>query len=209
MKIFRPGRAPTLIFVALLPFGLTCKTSAIASDSAKGLPAQIKKDLQGTIEAKYSFTDKIGQHVLALTRDSSRLPDGTDNITLQASLYRFFENSWKQEWVIRDFLQCKDLDIEADFFIPLTSFSDLDSNGITETTVAYRLVCAGGIDTKPTKVIMRQGTKKFAVRGESLVRIEGALPFGGKFALEPNLDQSPAFKEYLTAVWNKAAGVNP
>ncbi|MEO7958887.1 MAG: hypothetical protein ABIW76_19575 [Fibrobacteria bacterium] len=194
---------------AILQVSVSCKTEALPADTKAKLPAELKKKLKGKIQANYTFTDKGGLHVLALTRDSTRLPEGSDRIDLQAVQFVSNGNIWNQEWIIKDFLPCQDLDIDADFILPLTSFSDLDSNGNTETTVAYKVACLGGVDPKPTKAILRQGNVKYAARGESLVTIEGTPPFGGAFTLEPNLDNIPAFKAHLTLIWKKAAGVVP
>jgi len=57
-------------------------------------------------------------------------------------------DSLEQEWKIWDFVQCENLDIYGDFDVQLTSLSDLDSNGVLETTVVYKLICAGGIEPK-------------------------------------------------------------
>jgi hypothetical protein len=171
------------------------------------MPESIRKNLHGEIQAKYRFLDKTGPHILALTRKSVKLPDGTDKIALQALQYDSSASVWRQEWVINDNLSCKDLDIDAKFLVPLTSISDKDSNGIAETSVAYHLACLGGIDTKPTKAILRQGQSKYGVRGESLVQIEGTPSFGGSFTADNSLDKNPALKAHLISIWKKAAGV--
>lgn len=177
----------------------------ILVETAFSVPESIRPKLNGEIQAKYRFRDKSGPHVLALTRTSARLSDGTEKISLQALQYDSSASGWRQEWVINDNLSCKDLDIDAEFLISLTSISDKDSNGIGETTVVYHLACLGGIDTKPTKAIMRQGKLKFAVRGESLVQIEGTPSFGGNYIADPSLDKEPELKSHLISVWKMAA----
>jgi hypothetical protein len=85
----------------------------------------------------------------------------------------------------------------------------LDTDGIAETTVAYQVQCAGGIDPIPTKAIMREGDAKYAIRGESIIRIKGVAPFGGDFTPDPTLDKYPVFKTHLVSIWKKAAGIDP
>jgi hypothetical protein len=182
-----------------------CTAQPIIIETALDIPKSILPKLKGEISAKYRFKDKLGAHFLVLTREATKISDGTDKIALQAIQYDSSNSAWTQEWVINDILSCKDLDLDAEFSVPLTSISDKDSNGIAETTVAYHLACLGGIDTKPTKSIMRQGQTKFAVRGESLVQIEGTPPFGGSFTADPSLDAKPALKAHLVAIWKKAS----
>lgn len=198
-----------LIAVCITATFSTCLAQSITVETAFSVPESIRPKLNGKIQAKYRFRDKLGSHVLVLKRTKARLSDGTDKITLHALQYDSSATVWRSEWVIQDNLSCKDLDIDAEFLIPLTSISDIDSNGIAETTVAYHLACLGGIDTKPTKAILRQGKLKHAVRGESLIQFEGAPSFGGIFTADPSLDKSPAFKSHLISIWKKAAGVQP
>jgi hypothetical protein len=184
-----------------------CSAQPITIETTFDIPKSIIPNIKGKLSAKFRFKDVSGSHFLALTRQSTKLSDGTDKITLQALQYDSSNSGWKQEWVINDNISCKDLDLDAEFIVPLTSISDKDSNGVAETSVAYHLACLGGIDTKPTKAIMRQGQLKYAVRGESLVQIEGTPSFGGTFAADSSLDKKPELKSHLISIWKMAAKV--
>ena len=185
------------------------RAAEFSVDTTSILPATVKAKLKGSLKGKFAFTDRVGPHFLVLTRQAMTLANGMDNVSIQASQFLLSGSIWKQEWVINDNLSCQGLDLEADFIYSLTTFSDIDSNGLAESTVAYHLSCEGGIEPKPTKAILRQGTAKYAVRGESLIKIEGAAPYGGTFTADSSLEAKPAIKQFLVSIWKKAAGVGP
>ena len=196
--------APIIVFSVISITNCLEKRGSIELDTTSAVPEILLKGLNGSITGTYLFKDKLGSHALLLLRKNKTLKNKLDNISLQAMQFSLKDSSWGQEWIIKDNLLCEGLDLDADFIKSLTRITDLDSNGIAETTVAYHLACLGGIDTKPTKVIMRQGKEKYAIRGESIVKIEGSKPFGGSFVSDKSLDLKPTFKWHLMEIWKIA-----
>ena len=190
------------IFPLSLTFG-----GEIATDTTVVLTEAIQKQVIGELKGKFHFTDDRGQHILILAREYNVDTSGKESIVLRVIQFQLTKQEWKQEWIIKDFVECQNLDISGDFCTNLTSFSDLDTNNIVETTIAYQTICAGGIEPKSTKVIMRQGADKYAVRGESLVQIDDKNTFGGTFKADQQLDSLPKFKRQLVNSWKQAAGV--
>jgi hypothetical protein len=135
------------------------------------------------------------------------MAEGASKVSLMATLYRKTGSAWKADWKIQDGISCSEVDSEADFVPELTALTDLDGDGKIEAAVAYRMICAGGIEPKTTKVILRQGAVKYGVRGESLVQIPGAPPFGGEYAADVGLDKVPVIKEHVIDLWKRAAGI--
>ena len=79
--------------------------------------------------------------------------------------------------------------------------------------MSYRLFCGGGVGPYTVKVILRDGTTKLAIRGESLVRIKGQAPFGGghqydKALLDPVNAANAAYKQHLDRVWRTVSQDN-
>lgn len=155
------------------------------------------------------FTDKVGKHSLFLTRNYQRSPDEQEKISLRAIQFCQKNNNWNQEWVINDFIECENLDIEGEFFTELTSLTDLDNDSVIETTVSYRMICAGDVEPKIIKTIMRQGSTKYAVRGESLVHLSDTLTAGGDYNPDKDLSKKTKFLEFMVNVWKTAAGYEP
>ncbi len=193
-----------LWIVLVCTFNLT----GITVDTITTLPNDI--DLQEGEELKLAlqFSDNHGTHILVLLRSYHKSADDDEKIILKAIQFKFDSLKWKQEWKIWDYIDCKNLDIQGEFLTHLTSITDLDSNKIFESTIAYQMICAGDISPKVTKVIMRQGKSKYAVRGESLVIIDKDIKYGGTFKSDITLNEVPQFKTYLIDKWKKAAGID-
>ncbi|WP_177196602.1 M949_RS01915 family surface polysaccharide biosynthesis protein [Duganella sp. CF517] len=161
--------------------------------------------VQGDLIGAHRLTDKAGEHVLVLSRKQA-----TDSFKLNASYFTRGETGWKQEWDIRDGVDCPGLDADAGFFPAATTFTDLNHDGRMEVTVSYRTFCGGGVDPYVVKVILRDGATKLAIRGESLVRFPGQPPFGGEHKHDKAL-LSPAYaayKQHLDRVWTTVSADN-
>ncbi|GEM_PF-854672 len=176
-------------------------------DTTAAIPDLLRAAIKGAVQQKFRFHDKAGIHLLILSRDSTELKDGTDEYTLKAAQYALQGSAWNREWVIQDFLSCYEVDRVAEFLPHLTAFSDLDSNGVAETAVAYQTACFGDVSPRSTKAILRQGDAKFAVRGDSRVQVGAEEYDGGIPQTDAALDAHPAFKSYLASIWERAAGV--
>ncbi|HEX7986335.1 MAG TPA: hypothetical protein VF616_22630 [Duganella sp.] len=149
--------------------------------------------------------DTTGEHVLVLSRKHDR-----DTIQLHATYFTRDQTRWRQEWIIRDGVDCPGLDADASFFPAAGSFTDLNHDGRMEVTVSYRTFCGGGVDPYTVKVILRDGSTKLAIRGESLVRIPGQPPFGGTHQYDKAL-LSPAYaayKQHLDQIWKVVSADN-
>jgi hypothetical protein len=145
------------------------------------------------------------ENVLILSEKPSKSPNGRiERIDLNATYYAKAGQQWKSEWAINDFVDCPGLDSKASFFPETTTVTDIDNDGNPEITVAYQLFCGGGIDPSTVKVILRQGDTKFAIRGESLVRVPGQAPMGGTHTPDPSLLQTKnaAFLKHLKSIWS-------
>lgn len=66
----------------------------------------------------------------------------------------------------------------------------------------YKNSCHGDVSPVPTKVIMYEGTKKYALRGESKVQVSATKFVGGTYTLDENLKTGQAiFKQYAEKLW--------
>lgn len=192
------------IVLAFSIFVAPCQSTT--PDTSFKIPEEIERQVSKQILHKAQFWDSKGRHILILSRNHEKFSDGKEIISLNAQQFVNYSLNWEKEWTIKDFVECLNLDIEANFFLNLTSFTDLDSNKIYETIVAYSLICAGGIEPKTIKVIMRQGNTKYAIRGESLVKIGDNENYVGKYKPDELLAAKPIFLEFLTDKWKRAAG---
>lgn len=166
--------------------------------------------IPGTPVLARHFTDREGEHLLVLTRKagpSPRAPSSgrIEHIALLAALHtRGADGTWKQSWTIRDANDCPGLDGDADFFAREVRFSDIDRDGRIEVTVPYRMFCGGGIEPATIKLILRQGSLKFAIRGEAQVRVPSGA-FGGEYKYDKALldPRNADFKQHLDGMWKR------
>lgn len=192
-------------FLLLLFVGFDNCGSAPA-DTLEQIPEKLKSDIHDSIVCYKRFTDTLGRHIVFLTRSHKVAADGKETISLKVLQFSELDSNWTREWIIKDWVDCRNLDIEAYFHKDSFRLTDLDSNGILETSVAYAMTCTGGIEPKSTKVIMRQGETKYAVRGQSLVRISDDVVYGGEFKVDAMLKDDPRFYEFLLNTWKTVAG---
>lgn len=172
---------------------------------------QLKKEGlldNGKISKALSYKDKSGTYIfIARQYDISLKSKSVNQIfehEIKATLYKKVENQWVEQWVIRDGVNCPDLDYKVDFFTQQISATDIDHNGYTELTIPYNLFCGGDIDPSTIKIIFMNNGQKFAIRGHSLVLIKGEAPYGGNKTIDASLNNSKnlIFKEHLLTVWN-------
>jgi hypothetical protein len=193
---------------------VTGSATAADASSRRVDPAFLSREhinITGKLVYGAQVHDRQGQHLLVLSRlvgqspDQSN-PDPNDHVDIRAAYYTRASDKWAQDWVIYDFVDCPHLDFNAAFLPNTTRVTDVDGDGVDEITVAYKLLCRGGMDFDTVKVIMRQGDMKFAIRGE----VQIGLPSGESTNGEPVPDkalllpQNAVYKKHLESAWRAA-----
>jgi hypothetical protein len=185
---------------------LFCATPSQAADAVDAAYLKTRRiAVPGALVNAQRVTDSTGEHILVLSHAAAK-----DAPSLHAAYFIRTQTGWKQEWTIRDGVDCAGLDSDATFFPAAVTFTDLNHDGRMEVTVSYRLFCGGGVDPYTVKVILRDGATKLAIRGESLVRIAGQEPFGGGHQYDQALlaPAYAAYKRHLDQVWRTVSADN-
>lgn len=192
--------------LALAATALACAAPSRAADAVNAAYLATQRiAVQGALVDAQRVKDSTGEHILVLSHGPA-----SDPYRLYAAYFTHNQQGWKQEWTIRDGVDCPGLDVEASFFPAAVAFTDLNRDGRMEVTVSYRLFCGGGIDPYTVKVILRDGATKLAIRGESLVRMKGQEPFGGGHQYDNALltPTYAAYKQHLDRVWRAVSQDN-
>lgn len=161
---------------------------------------------EGKIKEAIGWTDKLGDNIL-LTTETGKFPtkglaEGQD-AELYAYHFLLIQDSLKSTWRIYDYIKACNLDMEARFVNSSLSLTDLNNDKIAEIWVVYRLSCHGDVSPSVMKVIMYQGKKKFAMRGNTKLKI-GEEFQGGDYAFDNSFVTGPKeFKEFAKQLWNK------
>ncbi len=183
----------------------TSVVAPIAQPVGKTYLKAQKLAMRGTLVYAMRITDRLGQHALTLEREDRSTTESTriEFRKLTAKYYLKDNKGWHRQWSVVDFVDCPGLDSVADFYLSSVGVSDLNGDGVAEVTIPYHTFCGGGVDSHTVKIILRDGEKKFAVRGESRVSIPGEEPFGGEHIYDKALSmpENGRFKQHLSKVW--------
>ena len=171
----------------------------------KALPPQVK--FRGKIITGARWRDLGGEHILLLTQTGKfptrgKCPEGR---CFDAALYAYHYvkhgHSVSLLWRLTDAQRHCPFDLYAGFLHGSLAITDVDSDGIGESTFVYKLSCRSDVSPAALKLIMHEGATKYAIRGTT------KLPSGyggGEMVVDPALDKAdPALKAFSIEKWNQ------
>lgn len=166
------------------------------------LPSGIKYD--GKIVASAKWTDKNGDNYIIVTEGEEKNQNGDERMKEMFG-YQFIVkgDDSKQLWKINDFIKDCPVDITLEYMPKSLSVTDLDKNGIAETTFLYRMSCKGDVSEDDMKLMMHEGETKLAIRGSMKLKMAGET-YGGEMKVDKSFDSAPKeFLSYAKEQWNK------
>jgi hypothetical protein len=154
----RRGEKPASFFSAKTYAGAIC-------------PSCRENKCKGQLQEGWTWKDKLGENVLVLFRvpayrvKSAEFSD--DGLTAELGAFQCLktDTGYKLLWRLMDFVRECRFDVTCNFFKEALSITDLDKNGIAETTLSYKLSCRSDVSPDYMKVIMHEDTVKYALRG--------------------------------------------
>jgi hypothetical protein len=159
------------------------------------LPSVIR--FKGKLQEAWQWTDKSGENILITSivepfDDKQKDEYGEEGQTAELHAFHFIkkESDWKLLWKISDGEKACPFDITAGFIKNATTITDLDGNGIAETTVQYKLACRSDVSPARMKLIMHEDSLKYSLRGYMWIQAAE----NEKFTLkedELNLEKQP------------------
>lgn len=199
----RPTTLLLLLTLGLSSFG-QIKLTKLDSTS---LPATLQ--YTGHISKAVKWKDSMGIHYVITSvtdrvKSSSKEEEDGSDAYLYACHYIIKNDSSKLLWRIYDYNKACPLDMELYFVDKAFTVTDLDKNGIAEVWVMYKNSCQGDVSPVPAKIIMYEGSKKYALRGESRVKVSATEYMGGRFSLDDNFKNGNIlFRQYAEKLWAK------
>jgi hypothetical protein len=150
------------------------------------------KGYNGSIVAMAKWEDKLGANVLFLTETEEQSKDDNRSKELFAYHYTITDKENKLVWKINDFIK------------ESISITDLDKNGIAESTFLYKMSCKGDVSSDAMKLMMHEGEAKYAIRGEMNLVMNGESLQKGKMTVDTAFDKAPKeFLDHAKEQWNK------
>lgn len=179
---------------------------AVQRLAARDVPAGL--GIVGRVEAARRWTDRGGRNLLVLTRteETRRIePDGDAARSREVHAYHFVQGgtAYRLLWQTVDFVRDCDLDIVLDYAPGSLQVTDVDRDGVAETSYVYGLACRGGVDPPDMKLILHEGAAKYALRGFQDFRELGAGYPAPEVRADASLASQPALRDFAMAQWRR------
>jgi hypothetical protein len=162
----------------------------------------------GTVEDARRWTDRNGQNLLVLTRTEEvwgKDSLGNDARSREIHGYHFIRqgSGYRILWQTIDFVRGCGEDIVLEYAPGSVQVTDVDHDGIAETTYVYAIACMGGMDPADMKLILHEGATKYAIRGFQDLRELGSEYPAPEMHVEPALSAHSALRDFAVAQWRR------
>lgn len=172
------------------------------------IPKSVK--YKGHIINAASYSDADGNHLIITTEtgivDTPNPPDnsGYRDAAVYAYHYKITGNNYTLTWQMQDFVNTCPVDVSANFLPDTFSITDLNKDGKAEVWLMYITACRGDVSPANMKIIMYEGDKKYAMRGEDRVQATDTEKIGGGYKFDHAFTTgSTTFKTHALALWKK------
>jgi hypothetical protein len=195
-----------LIFTTIISFCVQaqndkCSNFNLTILTEKEIPDEIK--VKGNLLIAKKWTDKNGENVLVVSRKGPIEETGYEvefsgyerYAELFGQQYIKHGDNYKLLWDIYDVERNCPFDLWIGILPNSTSITDLDNDGITETTLIYKLTCRSDISPSRMKILMHENSVKMGLRGIMSMRGEENYK---KDEFEPNMSKvdTTGFNEF-------------
>jgi len=156
----------------------------------------------GKIVADASWNDKNGENMVIITETPVKELSGYKELFG----YHYTNNNGETKllWKINDFIEECPVDITLKYIENSLIITDLNNNGIAESSFLYRMSCKGDVSPDDMKLLMHEGETKYAIRGQMKLTIKGEGTYGGEMKIDPSFDKAPKeFLDHAKDEWNK------
>lgn len=202
-------RSPALLcLVALLLIPRTAVSQGM--EVRRLAPRDVPRSVvhRGEVEGARQWRDRLGDNLLLLTR-TGELPVldeyGQDARSREVFAYHYVREGtgYRLLWQTTDFVRTCGLDIVLRFAPGSLQVTDVDADGTAETSYVYTLACQGGVDPSGMKLILHEGTAKYAIRGSTDMRglAPGYPP--PEMQVDAALSANPALRAYAERQWRR------
>ncbi len=197
-----------LLFIGVgLGQAAVTKVQPLRLDSIQ-LPPEVR--FKGKLVAGVRWLDNRGKNIIILSKFGPFISKKIGTITgereLSAELHAYHYLKTKANFVLLwktfDFVRDCPHDLDLEFLPNSLTITDLDKNGIAESTFLYKLACRSDVSPAILKLIMHEGQKKYAIRGETVVTVGPGEKMGGTKKIDPALATAPkVFKDFAVKRW--------
>ncbi len=146
--------------------------------SKEEIPESI--EIKGDLLIAKRWKDNNGENILILSRKGPiketeyevEFSGDERYAELYGAQYVKKNNEYELLWDIYDFERHCPFDLWIGCLPKSTQITDLDNDGITETTIIYKLTCRSDMSPSNMKLIMHENDTKMALRGTMILEID-------------------------------------
>jgi|SRR6185503_7536740 len=170
----------------------------------------IPKSIQfkGHIVNAVKYTDSEGTHLVITTETGivagKDTADQMSNADLYAYCYKVEGNKLTLAWQMHDFFNDCPLEEVVNYIPGTFAVTDLNNDGKAEVWLMYLVACRSDVSPGSLKIIMHEGNKKYAMRGENRVNDLPNKYVGGRYTFDDAFKAGPKpFRDYAQQLWKK------
>ena len=191
------------LFMILLLY-TSCTKLQVSKLDVKDIPKSIRYN--GSIDTAVRYSDKDGDHIIITTedKDDKKAGNGIDyrSAGVFACGYKLNGDKWQVIWQLHDLTGPCQKDVTGTYLPGTFAVTDLNKDGRAEVWLMYRIACRGDVSPSDMQVIMREGDKKYAMKGSSRVKINGTDFYGGDYRFDAAFKTGPeVFRQYAQELW--------
>ncbi|MBK8552395.1 MAG: hypothetical protein IPL53_15535 [Ignavibacteria bacterium] len=158
----------------------------------------------GSVVVMAQWKDRSGSNVLFITETAENSNEDNRSKELFGYHYVTDDEGSRLLWKINDFVKDCPVDLTLEYIDKSLVITDLDKNGIGESSFLYKMSCKGDVSADDMKLIMHEGANKYAIRGVMNLVMEGQELEKGSMKVDPSFDKAPeTFREFAKDQWGK------
>ncbi|RYZ35584.1 MAG: hypothetical protein EOP49_33355 [Sphingobacteriales bacterium] len=156
-------------FIILFASSLTALNAQTTINPAKVTSGKLPSSIiyKGRLQEAWRWKDNLGTNFLVLSGTAIIAGENSDERAQQLFGYHYItqDTGYRLLWKLADGVEGCPVDVTAEFITTATRITDLDNDGIAETTLMYKLACRGDVSPAGMKLIMHEDSLKYALRG--------------------------------------------
>jgi len=202
----------TLAFLVALALLIAPRVAGAQGITARRVaPGEVPRDVvyRGRVEGARRWTDRTGDNLLLLTRTDVVTKPGPEDEDphreREIHAYHYVREGagYRLLWRTADFVRECPLDLALEYAPGSLQVTDVDADGIAETSYVYRLACQGGVDPSELKLILHEGATKYAIRGSGDLRDAAPGDPAPEMRMDAALRREPALRALAERQWRR------
>jgi hypothetical protein len=201
----------------LCALGAAMLSTAAAAQQIATRPVDLHAPLpgvtyQGAVEVSRQWRDRLGDNVLLLT--GTPCAANTHCANRETYGYHFVRaagaSAYTLLWRTTDGVYDCEFDLTDKVLPRSVSVTDLDGDGVAETSFMYRLACRSDVSPADLKLIMHEGAAKYAIRGTTDLTRQIGEYGRSTMRVDPSFNSAPArFRDFAVRLWRQFVVESP